>query len=159
MKFSDEQLKFAIFQLSKGSSAIAVKPNFLQTYVIWGRQRNKFTLTNFQRACSVSILKGRFTFCCWFLSQDRNFHSKVLWSDAKLWVLDPESNLQNDRIWARSMIKKQEKVQIFFFEFEQIVICSRILKIPHLIFHPAKIRLICHFRQKDSPFKSLIGFG
>ena len=111
VKFSDEQLKFIIHQFSKGLTAIAVKRNFLQTYVIWGRQRSKFTLTNFQRACGVSICNGRLIFCCWFLSQDRNFHSKVLWSDATLWVLDPESNSQKDRIWARRMIKNQERAQ------------------------------------------------
>ena len=88
MKFSDEQLKFIILQFSKGLSAIAVKRKFLQTYVIWGRQRSKFTLTNFQRACGVSICNGRFTFCFGFLSQDRN-----------------------DRIWARRMIKNQQRAQ------------------------------------------------
>ena len=32
----------------------------------------------------------RETFCLWFLSQDRNFHSKVLWSDEKWWVEQPK---------------------------------------------------------------------
>ena len=49
MKFSDEQRKFIILQFAKGLTAIAVKQEFLETYAIWGRQRSKFTFTDFQR--------------------------------------------------------------------------------------------------------------
>ena len=43
----------------------------------------------------------RETICSCSLSQNRNFHSRALWSDETWWVLDPESSSQNDRIWAR----------------------------------------------------------
>ena len=48
MNFSDKQRKFIILQFAKGMSAIAVKRKFLETYAIWGKQRGKFTLTDFQ---------------------------------------------------------------------------------------------------------------
>ena len=49
MKFSDEQRKFIILQFAKGLTEVAVKRNFLKTFAIWGKQRSKFTLTDFQR--------------------------------------------------------------------------------------------------------------
>ena len=159
MKFSDEQLKFIILQFSKGLSAIAVKRKFLQTYVIWGRQRSKFTLTNFQRACGVSICNGRFTFSFGFLSQDRNFQSNVLWSDAKKWVLDQKSYSQNDRIWARRMIKNQQRAQNFFLCSYKLLFVHGISKFHISSFTLRKIILIGLFSQNDSLLKGLIGFG
>ena len=148
MKFSDEQLNFITLHFVVGLSAIAVRQNYLETYAIWVRQRSKFTLTDFQHACGVSIFNGHFTSCLWLLSQDRNFYSKVLWSDDKWWVLDAKSNNQNDRIWARSMVENQEKGAKHFLSLSKLLFVHGFSKFHISSITLRKMKLIRHFSRK-----------